>query len=370
MSYRVGVIGCGRKGTQHARAYALNPATQVVAAADTDPENLELFCQRFGVPGYGDYREMLAKERIDIAAPILPVRYNPEVVVECAGAGVKAILCEKPIAASLAEADRMVEMCRAQGIAFAAGDLDRNLPDYWKARQLIDAGELGQVRSISLLYGSGTEISGGGCQQLSLMRLFAQDAEVDWVIGWVAGDPFSEEDQGMAGYLRFANGIECFIHCQDNAKNGIEVLGSRGIFFSDGFFLHLWEAPEGMERPTWTALEKREGLFPRTSIYGKRSDTYDEEGWKWPGDRNMATVQSIVEALQTATEPRSSGDNGRKVLEIAIALRESHRQGHVPVKLPLADRALKILPHKGRWENKKEVYGKEWYAAQMHRARR
>ncbi len=366
--YRVGLIGCGRKGTQHARAYALNPATQVVAGADTDPENLELFCQRFGVPGYRDYREMLEKERIEIAAPILPVRYNPEVVLGCAAAGVKAILCEKPIAASLEEADRMVEACRARGIKFAAGDLDRNFPDYWKARQFMDAGELGQVRSISLLYGSGTEISGGGCQILSLMRLFAHDAEVDWVIGWVAGDPSSDEDQGMAGYVRFVNGIECCIHRQANAKNGIEVLCTRGVFFSDGFFLHLWKAPEGVERPTWTALEKVEGLFPPTSIYGTRD--YDEEGWKWPGDRNMASVQSMVEALQNDIEPRSSGENGRKVLEIAIALRESHRQGHVPVKLPLADRSLKIVPHEGRWENKKEVYGREWYDAQMRRARR
>jgi hypothetical protein len=179
------------------------------------------------------------------------------------------------------------EACRARGIAFAAGDLDRNLPDYWKARQLIDSGELGQVRSISLLYGSGAEISGGGCQILSLMRLFAQDAEVDWAIGWAAGDPFSDEDQGMAGYVRFVNGIECFIHRQDNAKNGVEVLGTQGVFFSDGFFLHLWKAPREVERPTWTALEKVEGVFPRTSIYGTRE--YDEEGWKWPGDRNMAT---------------------------------------------------------------------------------
>ena len=72
--YRVGIIGGGRKGSQHARAYVLNPLTDVVAIADTDPENLELFCGRFNVPGYSDYKEMLEKEQIDIAAPILPVQ--------------------------------------------------------------------------------------------------------------------------------------------------------------------------------------------------------------------------------------------------------------------------------------------------------
>ena len=110
--YRVGVIGCGRKGTSHARAYDLNPSTELVAAADTDNENLELFCKRFGVPGYSNYKEMLRKEKIDIAVPILPVSVNPDVVLGCVESGVKAIACEKPVAAVLSDADQMVEACR------------------------------------------------------------------------------------------------------------------------------------------------------------------------------------------------------------------------------------------------------------------
>ena len=73
------MIGVGRMGTQHARAYVLNPKTEIVTAADSDPENLELFHQRFGVPVYSDYHEMLRIENIDIAAPILPVSANPSI---------------------------------------------------------------------------------------------------------------------------------------------------------------------------------------------------------------------------------------------------------------------------------------------------
>ena len=54
--YRVGMIGIGRKGAQHARAYRIDPRTQIVAAADTDEENLEVFCKRFGARGYTDYQ--------------------------------------------------------------------------------------------------------------------------------------------------------------------------------------------------------------------------------------------------------------------------------------------------------------------------
>ena len=266
MTYRAGVIGCGRKGTSHARAYALNPATEVVAAADTDPENLALFCERFGVPGYSDYREMLRRERIDIASPILPVSVNPEVVLGCAESDVRAIGCEKPIAALLSDADRMVEACRERGIKLAAGDLDRNFPEYWQTRKMIEEGAIGKVVTINMLKGGITEMSGGGCQLFSLVRMFAFDADAAWVIGWVSGDPWSDHDQGVGGYIRFENGIECHMHLDTNARSGIEVLGTGGVFYCDGSYLEMWTADEGANRPTMSDLPRsRESSRTRRS---------------------------------------------------------------------------------------------------------
>ena len=366
--YRVGVIGCGRKGTEYARAYHLHSLTEVVAAADPDPENLELFCRRFNLEkGYNTYEEMLRQEKIDIASVVLPVKPNPGVVLGCARAGVRAIGCEKPIAASLEEADRMVEVCRDRGVKFACGDLERNLPEYWKAKEIIDSGELGAVQGITFTHGSGTEMSGGGCQIFSLIRLFANDAEVAWVTGWVADDPMSDYDQGVAGYIRFANGIEAFLHRRNNAKRGFEVLCSRGVFFSDGAFLHMWKTKEGVENPLWSNLEKMEGIFSETTVLHEGFGKMDEEGWEHGGPRQHATIQSMVEALEMDIEPRSNGDNGCKVLEMAIALRESHRRGHAPVRLPLEDRSLRLIPVPSRWLNKKEVYGGEWYAKEIGR---
>ena len=73
----------------------MHPRTQVAAVADSDEENLELFCKRFGVPGYTTYDEMFAKEELDISAPVLPVKANADAVVASAEAGVRAIFCEK-----------------------------------------------------------------------------------------------------------------------------------------------------------------------------------------------------------------------------------------------------------------------------------
>ena len=53
----------------------------------------------------------------------------------------------------------------------------------------------------------------------------------------------------------------------------------------------------------------------------------EPDGWLWPGDRNLASVSLFVDYLEQDLDPPGSGDNGRKVLEIAIGLRESHRRG-------------------------------------------
>jgi len=361
--HRVAIIGVGRKGTQHARAYELHPRCEVVAAADPDAENLELFQKRFGVSAvYDDYMNLLAVEQIDIAAPILPVCVNPEVVIACARAGVKAIFSEKPISASLAEADQMVEECRSRGIPFACGDAWRNLPQFWQFKAMIDSGEVGKVRSINV-YHPHNEILGGGCQSLGVMRLMAGDADVDWVAGWVEGDPFDEEDQGMGGVVKFTNGIDGFVHMNAVGKFGIEVNTSRGVFFSDWKTFRLWLHPEDAKPYATDWLENEVvGAFEYAA---DPEDPFGEDGRRLPGFRQTASVNAIVEALEEGRDPWTSGDNMRKGLEIGIAFRESHRQGHAPIKLPLEDRNLRIRPHDGRWLNKKQVYGEEWYAEAM-----
>ena len=342
--YRVGVIGCGRKGQVFARAFQLNPLTEIAAMADIDPENLEFMTKRFEVPGYKDYRDMLEKEKIDIASVILNVEPNPSVVIGCAEAGVKAIQCEKPMASSLEEADRMVDACRSRNIKFAVGDLERNFPQYWEVKSMLDSGRIGEVKSINILSGMWVQISGGGIQQLSLMRLFAGDADVAWITGWVNDDPLCEYDQGAGGYIRFVNGIECFIHPEMYAKTGMEVLGTEGVFYTDENFFYLWEREaDNRHKP---ALKRVEGFFPPASIHAD-VDQRDSEGWMIR-KRNQHTVQSLVEALENGKEPRADGDNGRKALEIGIALRESHRQGHRPVRLPLTDRSLRMIPSPSR----------------------
>ena len=355
------MIGCGRKATQFARAYSLDPDTQIVAAADPDPWTLELLCERFGVPGYADNDEMVQKEKIDIAACFVPTGAAPEVIVNAVRAGAKAVHRQKPISATLEDADLMVDECRALGVPFAAGDADRNYPQFWKALEIIDSGEIGAVQSINL-YQPTDQIWGAGSQGLALLQMFAYDAPVDWVTGWVEGDPNSDDDQGMGGYARFETGIDGFIHLRKGAKKGVEVVCERGVFASDTSTFHLWRTPDGSAPGSLADLEEVDGLFPPSGV-GQRG--YDEEGWLSVSTRHAAGVRSVVEALELGIEPRCNGHVIRNALEIAIALRESHRLGHAAVKLPLQDRSLKIMPSKAKYVSKKELYGQEWWAKEM-----
>jgi predicted dehydrogenase len=351
-TYRVGVIGCGRKGHGHARGYVGNPRTEIVAAADPDPANLEIFLERFAVRGYADYQQMLAAEPLDIVAPILPVQPNPQVVVDCAKAGVGAIYCEKPMAVSLAESDEMVAACQTRGIPLAAGDAYRNMPHHWRVKALIDAGELGDVHTINLYQGTG-EISGGGCQGLSVMRLFADDADVEWLTGWCSDDPASDYDQGMGGHVRFTNGIDAFISNQRSILEGIEVVCAKGVYHTNWGAGHLWRGEPGGE------LTRDDDVFAELGT----------SGWMEPsGSRQRGGIESIVEALDSGREPRCSGDNMRKVLEIAVGLRESHRRGFTPIQFPIEDRSLGIVPSPSRLLNKKQVLGEERYAEQIQSA--
>ena len=376
--YRVGIIGTGRKGTQHAQAFAENETSEIVAAADPDPGNLALFGERFGLPTttlYAEYDEMLAREELDIVCPILPVKFNPDAVVAAASAGVRGVLCEKPMSATLADADRMVEACRANGVVFGAGDMYRNHEQLWRAREMIDAGEIGEVLEI---VNHGSANSGGGCQDLSIVRLFAADAPVEWVIGWSNGTPMdkslgmidasSDHDQELGGVIRFANGVSAHILNRPGPRHCVEVICERGVFTSDYTSFHLYQRPDGVDRRRrdFSDLVEVAGLFEDSITWGD----YREDGWRGMSSRQAATTQSMIDALDKDIEPRASGENGRDVLELAIALRESERRGFTPVKVPLADRGLQILPAASRMYWKKEVHGEEWYAEQMANQKR
>ena len=365
--YQVGIVGCGRQGTQHARGFNLLPDTSVVAIADPDPDNLKLALRRFSARGYSTAEEMYANEQLDIVDCVLPVQFNPDMVVLAAEtSGAKGIVSEKPIAASLVDADRMVAACEANGIPWQGGNVDRSISQLWEARAMIEAGEIGEVLSINLY----EMTMQGGCQGLSVAHMFAQDADIDWVTGWTNGDPFGESDDeylGIGGYVRYANGVECFIHARTGAMRGLIVTGTEGVYVTDKRHHRFYHKSDGSDADLLSNLQYDDSkTFKPFRPHAEGG--YDDEGWLYPGDRLVDSMQSIVDAITLGIEPRTSGQVQHKSFEATVAMRESARQGHAPIKLPLPDRSLTLKPQIWRWMNKKELFGEERYAQEIGRA--
>ena len=212
--YRVAIIGCGRMGQNYAEAYTTYPDTEIVAIVDTNAQRRDVLGTRFGVAAlYADVEALLRDIVPDIAVVVTPTKYMKDAVIGCAEAGVKGISTEKPIAARLEDADAMVDACAERGIVFAGGNLQRAMNEVQEAASRIHNGEFGDLRGASV-HGFGGEISGGGCQHISVLRLFT-NAEVEEIIAW--GSPpealNAETDEGLIinGHFHLTNGLVCFI---------------------------------------------------------------------------------------------------------------------------------------------------------------
>ena len=109
--YRVGLIGCGSIGRAHAYGWTNNERTELVALADIIPAARDEFGEELGVEErkrYADFREMMAQEKPDIVSVCLWHGQHAPTVVALAAMQPKLILCEKPMATSLGEAEQMI----------------------------------------------------------------------------------------------------------------------------------------------------------------------------------------------------------------------------------------------------------------------
>ena len=159
IQYRACLIGCGRMGAtiddevndnlpfSHAAGYAAVENVDLVAVSDSITEKVETIQKRYNVPeGYTNYHEMIEREQPDIVSVATRPGSHAEITIFAAKNGVKGIYCEKSLCCSMAEADAMVEACTNHNIKFNYGTNRRYQAIYWKMRELIEAGEIGDLQ--------------------------------------------------------------------------------------------------------------------------------------------------------------------------------------------------------------------------------
>ena len=136
-----GIPVYGEVGRSHAAAYHQHPQTDVVGVCDIRPEALSQFHEQWGdvwpdVRCYTDYRELLEREQPDIVSVVTRDHLHADITVEAAHGSARAVLCEKPIATRLADADRMIEVTAREGVLLSVEHTRRWSHEFHLVRQL------------------------------------------------------------------------------------------------------------------------------------------------------------------------------------------------------------------------------------------
>ena len=354
----IGHTGQGDYGHGLDIVYDDVPEVEVVAVADPDAEGLATARERIGAANaYADYREMLEREEFDLVN-VCPRVVTPHaaMVIAAAEAGARGIFCEKPLAASLGEADAMMAACAARNVKVAVAHRRAN-PYEQYGKKLVDEGAIGQLQ---VLRARGKWDRRHGAEDLAVlgphmmdsMRYFA-GADVAWAHAHVSQDgrevvldDVREGNEGIgliagssiAAYYAFTNGVTAHFESQPGDTEakvnsrwfGFDAHGTEGI-------ISLRNSPNG------EMYIYRHGMFiPDGKVEWERVLLDDWEAIA-PHDRTHHSNISIVRELMHAIEEdrdvaeASSGRDALAALEMIMAVHESQRiKGRV--EFPLANR--------------------------------
>lgn len=342
--YRTVLIGCGRMGAtiddevrdhpnshlwipySHAAAAVACERTDLVAVSDVVAEKAESIRDRYGVPVcYTDYREMIDREKPDIACIATRPATHSEMTVFAAENGVRGIYCEKPLCCSMEEADAMVAAVEKNGTKFNYGTQRRYIPVYQKMRELADAGDLGTVQAVIVQQGV-TSALWGLTHGSDMMLYLAGDPEIDFVQGTIVCEDADWEDNRLnvdpgvaAGFVRFHSGV--LGYTVGGSGTEFELCGSEGKLrtYDNGMTCQYRKAG-GVRH----MLEEQP--FPEVSI---------ESG-------TVNGLRDIAEALDTGRETLGPVQLARRSQEMVMGFIESHRLGGVRVRLPMKNRGLYV----------------------------
>ncbi|MDD6286106.1 Gfo/Idh/MocA family protein [Candidatus Methanosphaera massiliense] len=140
----VGVIGVGSMGYNHVRIYSELENANLVAISDMVRGTLDKVSKEFNTVGYVDYDNILQIDDIEAVNICVPTVFHHDVAMRAIEAG-KNVLVEKPIASKLPEAKEMINAAKDAGVILATGHVERFNPAVRVAKELLDAGEIGEV---------------------------------------------------------------------------------------------------------------------------------------------------------------------------------------------------------------------------------
>ena len=317
---KAAVIGVGSMGRHHARVYSELPETDLVAVADVSETNGARIAGQHGGKAYTDYREMLEKERPDLVTVAVPTRFHRDVAEAALAAGVH-VLVEKPIAASVEEAQALITASEPADRKLMVGHIVRFDPAVQALKQHIDAGELGRIFQIvcrrigpfpSRIRDVGVVVDLAP-HDLDVMR-YVTGEEPLRVYAETEQHIHTEHEDLLTALLRFPSGITGMLEINwltPTKVRDVIVLGEQGMFRADCLLqdLYFYENA-GANGEMWSTLRNLKGVSE-----GRMT--------RFPLQRYeplKAELAAFVAAVLNDTPVPVSGADGLAALRLALAL--------------------------------------------------
>lgn len=327
---KVGIIGSQFEADIHAAAFRMgSQEAEVVAVASPTPGNAAALAQRYGIPQvFTDYREMLKDKDIEMVTIAAPNNLHAQMTMDCARAG-KHVVCEKPLATTLAEGEQMIDAARRHGVLLMYAEELFFTPKYLKAKEMTDAGAFGKVYLIkqsekhfgphSPWFWDVNRSGGGvlmdlGCHGIAFCYWFLGRPAIKSVYcqmgTYVHVDKTQGEDDSLC-ILEFANGAVGLVENSWARRGGmddrIEVYGEAGVSYAN---LHMGNSlPTYSERGYGYAVEKA------PSTVGWTYPVF-EELWNYGFPQEMTHFVHCARGQET---PQATGEDGLVVMEALYA---------------------------------------------------
>jgi myo-inositol 2-dehydrogenase/D-chiro-inositol 1-dehydrogenase len=314
---RIGVVGTGRIGTFHAQTLARRvPEADLVGVADARPGGATALATELGVREFESPAALITSQDIDAVVIAASSTAHADLVVESAAAG-KAVFCEKPMAMTLADADRAIAAAAAAGVPLQVGFNRRFAADFLAAKAVVDRGGVGTpqlMRSVTRdpgLANPGAVPPGTIFTQtlihdfdlLNWMNSGARAVEVSAMADALVAPDF--KDAGLLDTavvtIRYDNGAIAVAEANFSATYGYDV---RGEVFGSGGMVTIG-SPRQVTMEHWDG----DGVRGLTA----RGDT------ELLGDAYAAEFASFCDAVAKGTSPVVTGEDARAALAIALA---------------------------------------------------
>lgn len=330
---KAAIIGFGGMGQRHFKAYE-KIGVEVVAVADLFPEKI-----RDLIPGlsrdriYKDYRDLFRNEEIDVVSIVTNGPTHAEITIAASEEGIKNIMCEKPMATRLSDAEEVIRTCTINSTRLAVNHIRRWSSNYSRLKQMIKSGVIGDIRHVYFSCGS-TGLGNFAIHFFDTIR-YITDSEPEWVAGFIdrTGTPNPRgkqyADPGGYGIIRFSNGTRFFVDTSEDTgvQYSFQIVGTYGRIIIDEL------------NDSWSIRARNNEMrsLPLTR-YGS-----DMVKVPFESDANFDIVDLTSRGLAELISDKpisSSGADGKRSLEMVVAFHLSDEMENKKVTFPLAGQSM------------------------------